>query len=46
MPPNQMVLVRDTKAAGAGPILRFPAAEWSAFLTAVGKDEFDTDHSR
>ena len=29
------VLVRDSKQAGAGPVLRFPAADWTAFLAAV-----------
>ena len=29
------VLVRDSKQVGAGPVLRFPAADWTAFLGAV-----------
>ena len=28
------VLVRDSRQAGAGPVLRFQAAEWRAFLAA------------
>ncbi|MBO0850833.1 MAG: DUF397 domain-containing protein [Pseudonocardia sp.] len=40
-PPNRSVLVRDTKAAGTGPTLRFRAAEWRVFLTAVRDGEFD-----
>lgn len=42
-PPNRSVLVRDTKAAGAGLTLRFPAADWRRFLTAVRDGEFDED---
>ena len=29
------VLVRDSRQAGAGPVLRFQAADWRAFLAAV-----------
>jgi hypothetical protein len=36
-----MVEVRDTKAHGAGPTLRFTSAEWAAFLDGAGKGEFD-----
>lgn len=43
MLPNWFVLVRDTKVAGRGPTLRFPAAEWRAFLTSVRAGEFGTD---
>ena len=32
--------VRDTKAHGHGPILRFTADEWTAFTTAVRAGEF------
>ncbi|WP_028925565.1 DUF397 domain-containing protein [Pseudonocardia acaciae] len=39
VPPNRSVLVRDTKAV-AGPILRFSATEWQAFVTAVRHGEF------
>lgn len=30
------VPVRDTKQAGAGPVLRFPHAAWGAFLVGQG----------
>ena len=32
--------VRDTKDQGCGPILRFTAGEWRAFLTSVKAGEF------
>jgi Domain of unknown function (DUF397) len=35
------IAVRDTKAAGAGPILVFSAAEWEAFVNGVKGGEFD-----
>lgn len=41
--PNRSVLVRDTKAAGSGPTLRFPTADWRVFLTAVRDGQFDAD---
>ncbi|OLT10867.1 hypothetical protein BJF78_28465 [Pseudonocardia sp. CNS-139] len=34
-------LVRDTKAQGRGPILRFPEGEWAAFVGGVNAGEFD-----
>ncbi|OLT14111.1 DUF397 domain-containing protein [Pseudonocardia sp. CNS-139] len=34
-------LVRDTKDAGRGPILRFTDAEWGAFVSAVKDGEFE-----
>jgi hypothetical protein len=34
-------LVRDTKDAGAGPVLAFTHAEWDAFLTGATNGEFD-----
>lgn len=34
-------LVRDTKDKGDGPILRFTAAEWQAFVLGVKDGEFD-----
>jgi hypothetical protein len=43
LPPNRSVLVRDTKAGPTSPILRLPASEWQAFLTAVREGEFDVD---
>ena len=33
--------VRDSKAHGAGPILFFTEAEWTAFLDGARKGEFD-----
>ena len=33
--------VRDTKDLGNGPILRFTAAEWTAFTRGVKAGEFD-----
>jgi hypothetical protein len=35
--------VRDTKARGAGPVLEFTEAEWSAFLGGVAGGEFALD---
>lgn len=35
------VLVRDSKDKGAGPVLRFTAAEWTAFKAGVRDGEFD-----
>ena len=32
--------VRDTKDAGAGPVLAFAEHEWQAFLAGVGSGEF------
>jgi hypothetical protein len=34
------VAVRDTKDQGAGPVLRFTAAEWSAFVDGARDGEF------
>lgn len=39
-PINGMVAVRDSKDPG-GPVLRYTAAEWAAFLDAAKKGEFD-----
>lgn len=36
-----MIEVRDTKDGGAGPILRFTAAEFDAFLHGAQHHEFD-----
>lgn len=33
--------VRDTKDHGTGPVLRFTAREWSAFVEGVKLGEFD-----
>ncbi|MFI5492368.1 DUF397 domain-containing protein [Actinoplanes sp. NPDC051859] len=38
---NGMIEVRDTKDAGAGPILRFTTEEWDAFLDGARNREFD-----
>ncbi len=35
--------VRDTKSAGAGPLLAFTAHEWSAFLGGVTRGEFSLE---
>lgn len=32
---NRRVLVRDTKQAGTGPVLRFPAQAWRRFADQV-----------
>jgi hypothetical protein len=37
---NGVIGVRDTKAAGAGPILTFTEREWTAFLGGVAAGEF------
>ncbi len=34
-------LVRDTKAAGNGPLLEFTHKEWDAFLDGVANGEFN-----
>ena len=38
-----MVKVRDTKDAGAGPVLTFTPHEWRTFLNGASKGEFDLD---
>lgn len=35
--------VRDTKAAGRGPVLEFTEAEWRAFVAGVQDGQFDYD---
>lgn len=35
------ILVRDSKAGGAGAVLSFTADEWSAFLIGVHAGEFE-----
>ena len=40
-----MILVRDTKDHGRGPIHRFTRAEWKAFTAGVRAGEFDLDES-
>jgi hypothetical protein len=36
-----MILVRDTKDHGHGPVQRFTRAEWYAFVAGVRNGEFD-----
>jgi hypothetical protein len=38
---DDMVLVRDTKQAGRGPVLAFTPGEWRAFLRGACGGEFD-----
>lgn len=38
-----MILVRDTKDHGHGPVQRFTRAEWRAFVAGVRNGEFDLD---
>jgi hypothetical protein len=35
------VLVRDSKQGDAGPVLRYTAGEWDAFLGGARRGEFD-----
>jgi len=35
-----VVGVRDTKAAGQGPVLEFNETEWAAFMEGVARGEF------
>jgi hypothetical protein len=39
--PDSMVLMRDTKAKEASPILAFTHSEWNSFLASVRKGELD-----
>lgn len=36
-----MILVRDSKEHGRGPVHRYTAAEWRAFVARVRDGEFD-----
>jgi hypothetical protein len=36
-----MIEVRDTKAEGQGPVLRFTSAEFAAWLDGARRGEFD-----
>jgi hypothetical protein len=36
-----MILVRDTKHYGLGPVQRFTRAEWHAFVAGLRNGEFD-----
>jgi hypothetical protein len=38
-----MILVRDTKDHGRGPVHQYTADEWSAFVAGVRNGEFDRD---
>ncbi len=39
--PNGSRLVRDTKHGERGPVLRYTAAEWQAFIAGIKAGEFD-----
>ena len=39
--PDGARLVRDTKNGTDGPVLRYTAAEWQAFIAGVKAGEFD-----
>jgi hypothetical protein len=39
--PDKGIVVRDSKQQGEGPVLRYTAAEWDAFLDGVKNGEFD-----
>lgn len=41
-----MILVRDTKDHGHGPVQRYTAAEWRAFIAGVRSGEFGLDEAR
>ncbi len=38
---GNQIEVRDTKAAGSGPVLGFTAQEWSAFVEGAKAGEFE-----
>jgi hypothetical protein len=38
---DDMILVRDTKDHGHGPVQRYTPAEWRAFVAGVRAGEFD-----
>ena len=40
-----MILVRDTKDHGKGPIHRYTPDEWRAFMAGVRNGEFDLNES-
>jgi hypothetical protein len=40
-----VILVRDTKNHGRGPVHRFSRAKWEAFTVGVRAGEFDLDES-
>ena len=43
--PDGMILVRDTKNRGRGPVHRYSPEEWHAFITGLRNGEFDLDGS-
>ena len=40
-----MILIRDTKDHGQGPVHRYTSDEWRAFVVGVRNGEFDLDES-
>jgi Domain of unknown function (DUF397) len=40
---DEMIMVRDTKDHGRGPVHRYTANEWRAFIAGVRNGEFDLD---
>ena len=40
-----MILVRDTKNRGGGPVHRYTPEQWRAFITGVRTGELDLDGS-
>ncbi len=38
-----IILVRDTKDHGRGPVHRYTPGQWRAFITGVRSGEFDLD---
>jgi hypothetical protein len=42
---DRMILVRDSKDHGRGPVHRYSTEEWRAFIACVRNGEFDLDES-
>jgi hypothetical protein len=42
---GDMIIVRDTKQHGGGPVHRYTAEVWRAFLADVRHGEFDLDEA-
>ena len=40
-----LILVRDTKDGGNGPVHRYTHSEWAAFVAGVRNGEFDLNES-
>jgi uncharacterized protein DUF397 len=40
-----MIMVRDTKDHGRGPVHRYTADQWRGFIAGVRNGEFDLDES-